>query len=139
MSSEPLHPWRLDTNDRYRETVRTVMGLSTASLLLPVFLARNFLGVPEATPLKHVFSSAAYWSWGLFGASILSGIFFSFFSAKWVRTAWGKPVSVLCRDVSETCIEIALEWFFWLTMLPFLAGLVFSIAFFVQYACPTSL
>lgn len=134
MSNEPIHPWRIDTNDRYRETVTTVMGLSTASLLLPVFLARNLLGVPEATPLNNVFSSAAYWSWGLFGVSILSGILFCFFSAKWVRTAWGKPVSVLRNEVSENCIEVALEWFFWLTMLPFLAGLVLSIVFFVQYA-----
>ena len=34
MKSEPLCPWRLDTNDRYRETVTTIMGLSTAALLL---------------------------------------------------------------------------------------------------------
>ena len=64
--AEPQYPWRLDTNDRYRETVTTAMSLSTAALLLPVFLAREFLGIKSDVALKNVFTCAVYWSWGGF-------------------------------------------------------------------------
>ena len=42
---EPRYPWRLDTNDRYREVVRTIISLSTASLAVPVFFLRNILSI----------------------------------------------------------------------------------------------
>jgi hypothetical protein len=80
MNSEPKYPWRLDTNDRYRELVSAILSLSTAALLLPVFFAREFLGVPETKPLIGIFSCETYWAWALLGASILSSI--CFFSSR---------------------------------------------------------
>lgn len=100
MTTEPKYPWRLDTNDRYRETVTTILGLSTAALLLPVFLAREFLGIKGDVALKNVFTSAIYWSWGLFGFSIFSAVVFCFLSARWARLAWGQPVGVFGINVS---------------------------------------
>lgn len=133
MSTEPVSPWRLDTNDRYRETVNTIMSLSTAALLLPVFLAREFLGVNEDSPLKDVFTSTVYWSWGLLGFSIFSGVAFGFLSAKWARLAWGQPVGIVGINASEKFIERALELFFWGTVLGFASGLVLTIRFFTAY------
>ena len=39
-------PWKKDTNDRYLETVKAAMSLSTGSLLSPAFFSRNFLDIP---------------------------------------------------------------------------------------------
>lgn len=105
MSSDPKFPWRIDTNDRYRELVSAILNLSTAALLLPVFLARNFLGVPEQTPLKDTFTCTAYWGWGCLAVSILACIVFYFFSAKWARLAWEKPVRVASIPVSRASLS----------------------------------
>ena len=139
MSADPKYPWRLDTNDRYRETVTTIMGLSTAALLLPVFLARDFLGIDQKVPLKDVLSCAVYWSWGLFGFSIFSGIVFCFLSAKWARLAWDQPVGLFGIGVSDSFIERGLEIFFWCTAITFLLGLLFSVQFFATFATPSAL
>ena len=76
VNSEPEYPWRLDTNDRYREVVALVMSLATAALLLPVFLIRDFLGIQPETTLRDIFSDSLYWSWGLLVLSIVAGIMF---------------------------------------------------------------
>ena len=52
--NHPIHPefpWRLDTNDRYRDVVKGVMGLSTASLVLPIIFLRDAIRVPLDRPL----------------------------------------------------------------------------------------
>ncbi len=134
MSAEPKHPWRLDTNDRYRDVVRTVMGLSTASLLLPVFFAREFLGIESKTALKTVLGAGVYWSWGLLALSILAGIFFLYLSAKWVRLAWEQPVGIFGITASENCVERTMEVCFWVTAIAFIVGLGLIVHFFVTYA-----
>lgn len=97
MDDKPKHPWRLATNERYRDVIKTLMTLSTASLLLPVFFAREFLGINGNIPLKSVVGCPVYLSWILLGIAIFSGIAFHFLSAKWVRLAWGQEAGV-CRD-----------------------------------------
>ena len=133
MPSKPKYPWRLDTNERYREVTRTVMGLATASLFLPVFLAREFLGVKSGTSLESALGISVFcWAWGLFGLSIFSGIVFHYLSAKWVRLAWGKEATVLGCKASENFVEKTMEVFFWATALAFLAGLVVVLVFFLN-------
>jgi hypothetical protein len=134
MSAEPKYPWRLDTNDRYRDVIRAVMGLSTASLLLPVFFAREFLGIDSKTALKTVFGASVYSSWVLLAVSILGGVFFHYLSAKWVRLAWEQPVGILGVSASEGCVEALMEWAFWVTNLAFAFGLALILYFFVTYA-----
>ncbi|MBI4191101.1 MAG: hypothetical protein HY525_11260 [Betaproteobacteria bacterium] len=134
MSAEPKHPWRLVTNDRYRDVVRTVMGLSTASLLLPVFFAREFLGIESKMPLNTVFGAGVYWSWALLGLSVFAGVLFHFLSAKWVRLAWDQPVGIFGIPASENFIERAMDVCFWATALAFLVGLGLIVRFFVTYA-----
>jgi len=134
MESKPKYPWRLDTNERYREVTRTIMGLATASLFLPVFLAREYLGEKSETSLEVALGTSVFcWAWGLFGLSIFSGIVFHYLSAKWARMAWGKKAGVLGFDASETFVERAMEIFFWVTALAFLVGLVIVLVFFLNY------
>ena len=133
MNTGPKYPWRLDTNERYREVIRTLMGLSTASLLLPVFFAREFLGIKSTTPLKDIFGTGVYWSWALLAFAVFAGVMFHFLSAKWVRLAWSQPASIFCIGVSDKFVERAMEACFWATTLAFLLGLVLIVEFFVTY------
>ena len=113
--------------------VRTLMGLATASLLLPVFFAREFLGLKSTTPLKVVFGTEVYWSWALLVLAIFAGVLFHFLSAKWARLAWGQSAGIFGIAVSESCIEGSMEFCFWTTVLAFLIGLVLVLVFFVSY------
>jgi hypothetical protein len=133
MRSEPKFPWRIDTNDRYRELVSVILGLSTAALLLPVFLSREFLGVEAEKPLKEIFSCIAYWAWAFLAVSIFACICFYFFSAKWARLAWEQPVSLFFIPISESFVEHALEIFLWLSIIGFLGGIAFTFFFMVGY------
>ena len=133
MEDKPSHPWRFDTNERYREVVRLIISLSTASLLLPIFFAREFLSVPDATALKDVFTSSVYWSWGFLAASIMAGIKFHFLSAKWIRLAWGKPASVLGFSVSDNAVETMLNLTFWVCVISFICGVVGIMVFLLNY------
>jgi hypothetical protein len=109
------------------------MGLATASLLLPVFFAREFLGLGSTTPLKVVFGIEVYCSWAMLVLAIFSGVLFHFLSAKWARLAWGKSSGVFGFAVSENFIEGSMEVCFWITVLAFLIGLVLILVFFVNY------
>lgn len=109
------------------------MGLATAALLLPVFFAREFLGLDAKTPLKDVLSSSAYWSWVLLLSALLSGIVYHYLSAKWVRLAWEQPTSAFGIKLSDTSTEKALEIFFCATVLGLLGGLILILVFFVSY------
>jgi hypothetical protein len=133
MDDKPKYPWRLATNERYRDVVKTLMTLSTASLLLPVFFAREFLGVEGKVPLKDVVGWPVYWSWVLLGLAIFSGIAFHFLSAKWVRLAWGQEAGFWGFPVNEKSIEGSLDFFFWSTALTFMSGFAFVLAFLFGY------
>jgi uncharacterized membrane protein len=135
MTNKLKEPWKLDTNVKYSDVVKTVMPLATASLLLPVFLAREFLGIKGEKPLVEIFSCSIYSAWLLFGISILAGVFFQYLSAKWVRIAWGKKAGIFfSEDTSETRVELWMEISFWSCVLSFGIGVVLTLVFFVNYA-----
>lgn len=136
MTREPKFPWRIETNDRYRELISVILSLSTAALLLPVFLSREFLGVKAEKPLNEIFSSTTYWAWAFLAASIFACICFYFFSAKWTRLAWEQPVSLFGIPVSESFIEHALEIFLWVSIIGFLGGIAFTFFFLMGYVPP---
>ncbi len=133
MSADPKFPWRLATNERYREVIRLLIGLSSTTLLLPVFFARQFLAIDATKPLREIFSQSLYWSWGILILSIFSGILFHFLSAKWVRLAWEKPVGIFGMNASENFIENMLTTSFWFTALSFIGGLGLILIFFTNY------
>lgn len=128
-------PWKKDTNNKYSEVMKSIMGLSTASLLLPVFLSRNFLSIEITKPLTEVFGCFIYAAWILFGVSILSGILFQYLSAKWVRLAWGQKAGMFwSEDTSETTIERCMECSFWLSIITFIIGIILTILYFVTFS-----
>jgi hypothetical protein len=131
MSEAPRYPWRIDTNDRYRELASLIIGLATAALFVPVFFAREFLGVDDATPLISVFSCSAYLAWLLFAVSILSGLAFHMFSAKWIRLAWEQSASIAGVSLTEKSCEKWLEWTLWIAVLSFILGIGSALWFFL--------
>ena len=134
MTKSMNEPWKRDTNDKYSEVVKTIMGLATASLLLPVFMSREFLGINNAVPLQNILGCSVYWAWGLLGLSIFSGVFFLYLSAKWIRIAWGKEAGIFwAKSTKEPTIEVLMEISFWLCVLMFFLGLLLSVMFFVTY------
>ena len=135
MDNQLKEPWKLDTNCKYVDVVKTIIGLSTASLLLPVFMVRNFLPIETSKPLTEVFTCSIYWSWSLFGASILAGILFQYLSAKWVRIAWGKEAGIFWSSkTKESTIELFMEISFWVVVFAFLLGIFLTIVYFVNYS-----
>lgn len=135
MKSQPKEPWKIDTNGKYIDVVKTIMGLSTASLLLPVFLAREFLGIESKQPLADVFSCSIYWAWFLLGASLLAGVFFQYLSAKWVRIAWGKEAGIFfSKSTKESTVELLMEISFWFCVLLFGSGLALTLVYFVGFS-----
>lgn len=109
------------------------MTMSTASLLLPVFFAREFLAIDKNVPLKSVLGKSVYASWVLFGIAIFSGVLFHYLSAKWARLAWGKEVTFLWAKRSDEFIEKLMEASFWATVFGFFGGLMFIVGFFLFY------
>lgn len=109
------------------------MGLSTAVLLLPVFFAREFLGLEPKIPLNVVLTATVYWSWAFLAFAVFAGVVFHFLSAKWVRLAWGQSVSLLGFPVNDAFLERTLDFFFWATVLAFLVGIGLIVVFFVTY------
>jgi hypothetical protein len=131
---KPKKPWRFDTNERYREVIRSLMTLSTATLLLPVFFAREFLAVDKIVPLKKVFGGLIYSSWIALGVGILSGVFFHYVSGKWMAFAWGREdVEIWKWKTTEDEIEAMLNWSFWISFLGFVLGLILIVAFFLSF------
>jgi hypothetical protein len=134
MNNQLKEPWKIDTNGKYTDVVKTIMGLATASLLLPVFMAREFLGISSEKPLAEVFSCSIYWAWILLGVSISAGVFFQYLSAKWVRIAWGKEAGIFfSKNTKESTVELWMEISFWSCVLLFGLGLVLTLVYFVSY------
>jgi hypothetical protein len=133
MSIEPTHPWRLATNERYLEVVRTLIGLSTGSLVIPVFFLRDVLGVGQSASLLSALDAFAFASWACLVVAIFSGIAFHYFSAKWVRIAWGQPAGLFRKDISEKTVECVMDWTFCITAGGFVFGVGFLVAFFANH------
>ncbi len=126
MPDEPVHKWRIETNDRYNKIVSSVISLATAALIVPALLLREFLGVPKEKALVPFLTCAAYTAWVCLLLSILLGLFYSWVSVKWVKFAWGQTISV-----SERVLECALNVLFVLMGLLFLVGVAATVWFFV--------
>jgi len=134
MGKNPKKPWRINSNNKYVDVIKTIMSLSTGALILPVFFARNFLDVPKGTKLSDVFTCLIYIAWFLLGVSILGGIYYQYLSAKWIRIAWGKKAGLFgSKDTSEYIIEKNMEYSFWLTIFFFLSGVIITIIYFMNF------
>ena len=126
-------PWKKDTNERYLDMVKSVVNLSTASLLLPVFFARNFFNVQPNIPLSSIFGGSIYIAWVLFAISVFCGLCYQYLSAKWMRKAWGKSAGLLwCKDNSESTLERIMEVCLWCNVVFFFVGVALTVHFFIN-------
>jgi hypothetical protein len=114
----PRDPWKIDVVDRHCAFVDLLIGLSTGSLVLPTLFLRTFLAVPENKPLLPYLSFSAYAGISAFSLSILFGLAYRYASTKWIKDAWGQPVSL-----ASGTIESILNWTFWLMVVAFVIGL----------------
>jgi len=121
--------WRIEVNDRYQKVVDVVLGLATASLILPILFLRTFMGVPESQPVLSKLNCWAYTAWVLLAPSIMFGAVFYYASAKWVKQALGQSVCL-----SERALERVLDTVFLLMVVCFLAGLIFLVLFMIYVA-----
>jgi hypothetical protein len=132
---EMKEPWKLDTNNKYSEVIKSIFGLSTASLLLPVFFARNILGIEASVTLTSVFSWPIYTAWVTFSLAILLCIFYQYTSAKWIRLAWGKKAGLFWFESNEErTVEICMEVCFWGSVLAFFIGIYSTVSYFAGYS-----
>jgi hypothetical protein len=103
--------------------MKTFMGLVTASLVLPLFLIRNFLGVKEDESISNSLRRSAYWSWGLMFVSLVFCMVFVYTSAKYVKVFSGghSKLGTLEFHVGffETCRDLSIL----VSVVSFLVGL----------------
>ena len=128
-------PWLSESNDRFREIIRTLISLSTGALFLPMFFIVNFRPAREFDSLIDVLSWEVYLSWLLLAISILSGLFFFYTSAAWAWVSWGKKPFFFGKMVKDTekilhCLEIS----FWICVLSFSIGVALDVWFMMTFS-----
>lgn len=126
----PQYPWRLDTNSRYKDAIKILMDLSTASLVLPILFLRDILQIPKNQPLFHAFNYKVYCSWACLALTLLFGFLFYYASAKWAQLAWGQPVTFFRMATTDGFVERILDKCFFAAIATFVLGLG-SIMWFV--------
>lgn len=127
-NDEPPEKWKIEVNDRYQKVVGTVIALATAALVLPVLFLREFLAVPTDKGLLGLLDCRVYVSWLFLSVSVLAGIIFYYLSAKWVKSAWDKPVSI-----SSGRLEFLLDCSSWLSATTFILGLACLLWFITTF------
>lgn len=130
--------WKIDVNDRYQKAAALVISLSTASLVLPIFFLKNILAIEGDRAIIDVVDKYVYWGWGLLGASILSGILYMFFSAKWVKLSWKKKADIFWIPVNNKWTEHLLDWSYFIMMCGFLGGIVCILKYMATYVVSSS-
>lgn len=79
---------KLEVNKQYQETIKIVINLVTASLVLPIVFLRNVLGVKE-DEIKKYLDPMVFVAWALLGISLLACIGFYIFSTKFTKAVYG--------------------------------------------------
>ena len=130
----PRDPWRLDTNNRYRDAVKVAMDLSTASLVIPIFFLRDIPKIPREQPLYQVLTCKIYWAWTCLGLALLLGFVFYYASAKWVRLAWGKEAGFFGVRTTDWVVERVLDVSFGGAIIAFVLGVGLILWFVVAFS-----
>src|ERR1700674_1978365 len=81
--------WKLQANTEYQKVVPIIMNLATASLVLPVVFAKDFLPTLNQKGSVEAPISWAFWGWGLLGGSLVFGCAFHISAAKLVKALYG--------------------------------------------------
>ena len=129
--------WMLDVNDRYARGVGIIISLATTAMIVPIFFLKNIAKLDSTLSFVHSLTWQAYSGWACLGVSVISGILYYYFSAKWVKLAWGQEADVLWIGATEACIEHFLDWTYFFMVLGFISGvglMGFYIATFTTHA-----
>lgn len=129
----PVEPWKLDTNNRYRDAVKIVIDLSTAALVIPIFFLKDILQIPKGRALVEVLNCKIYASWGCLAFAICLGFIFYYASGKWVRLAWGQTAGFFRTNMTEQTVEKVLDVSFFGSILFFLLGIGLTVWFVVTF------
>jgi hypothetical protein len=142
-SSEIVHPklpWVKDMNQQYQKVMSTIISLSTAALILPIFFLRDLLKISSDEPIiKHLSNpkflniGLSYWSWIFLVLSILCAILFFYVSGNRLKEAWGSRVKRLFgKKISgKNTIQTWLYVFYDFSVFFFLIGVGFFVGFAV--------
>jgi len=133
MSSCP-DQFKLDVNDRYQKGVALVTSLSTASLILPILFLKDIVNVTGNQTVADALTSDVYLGWKMLATSIFLGVLYYFFSAKWVKLAWGKSTDIFWVPVSEGFVEYLLDASYLVMMICFGGGMYYILSFVVEYS-----
>src|SRR5262245_55486251 len=104
-SPDPTN-WKLVVNANYQDLFKILMSLTTASLVVPFFLIKNFLAVPRGKSLSDYLPRAAYWFWALMFASLVCDAVFFYASTKFLKVVsggtgpWSENTLELMRDTA---------------------------------------
>jgi hypothetical protein len=129
--------WKLDVNDRYARGVGVVTSLSTTSLVLPIFFLKDIAKISSTQSFANSLSCWAYLGWILLTLSIISGILYFYFSAKWVKLAWEKEADIFWFRAQEPGVEILLDGSYFVMMAGFVLGVASMIWFTVTFTTNT--
>ncbi|MEQ1845957.1 MAG: hypothetical protein ABL983_10345 [Nitrospira sp.] len=130
--------WKLDVNDRYQKAVGIVISLSTGSLAIPILFLKDLVVPSREKTIVALLDGFVYWGWALLSTSILSGILYCFFSAKWAKRAWKKDADILGLPVGDARIERLLDRTYFLMMFGFVVGLACMVKFVATYVFVSS-
>ena len=125
--------WKLDVNDRYQKAVGIITNMSTLSIVIPILFLRNVLGIGQTQSIADVLSLWVYVSWASLGLSIFSAIMYYFFSAKWVKLAWGKPADIFGKSLTDKFAERILDGSYLIMMTSFVIGFACILVFIVTF------
>jgi len=132
--NEPADKWKLDVNDRYQKAVATVITLCTAGLVSPIVFLKDAVGPNK--PIVSVLTCSAYYGWIFLSVSIVSGVLYYYFSAKWVKMALGQPADIFWNKTSPKVVEWALDLTYFAMMIGFLGGMACMLGFMATFVRP---
>lgn len=127
--------WMLDVNDRYQKVVGLVTSFSTALIASPILFLKESAKSSNTMILSMLDFFAILGGIFLLG-SIISGIFYAYGSAKWVKLAWGEQADILNKNKGVKDIEKFLDLTYASMMVGFLLGGLCMIIFMVTHIPP---
>jgi hypothetical protein len=135
-SSSVPNQWMLDVNSRYQGTIQLVFSLATALFGAAPLLfeaVRKDASAEAPRTLLSCMDWVATFGFIALMVSVCASLAYFYFSAKWVSKAWGRQTTVMWRPMSGKCVEVCLDWFFWISLLALVIGGSLEFWFFFNF------
>jgi hypothetical protein len=99
---------KLEVNKQYQETIKILINLVTASLVLPIVFLRDIRGVP-VSGIKGQLEPIAFVAWTLLGIALLACVGFYVFSTKFTKAVYGMYAEKE-RELGKTPGSMEITW-----------------------------